>query len=384
MVITMNSEHYPQQPQIHGLPMEFRYSDDEDSAQTHLISCDGLPRPQQRPLHFMTSNPPTANTFSNTYNLVNPMSMSSPLTWTDPAQAPPSFDDQTPNEYNYYSPNITGNEFSNPNNPFLRGMNRMDFQIPRCMPEDMRMYDNNMSMDAYEAPPSMYMMENQRSMGFNSQDHSRDFARLSISPGPKIEDCHDGLPFDKPPPFMSGMPSSETSDDGVSSREMTAVVDVEEQAAGDEPYAKLIYRALMSRPNRSMVLQEIYQWFRDNTAKGSSDSKGWMNSIRHNLSMNAVCPFISLNLPQLLTRNRHSRKPSARFPVTRLRNPPSGFWKTSRSKMACRAPLATEARQPPPTRNSQKQIRLLSAASLSEEKQACMQRKPNQHEEVDQ
>ncbi|KUJ24529.1 winged helix DNA-binding domain-containing protein, partial [Mollisia scopiformis] len=52
-------------------------------------------------------------------------------------------------------------------------------------------------------------------------------------------------------------------------------------------YAKLIYRALMSAPNHSMVLQEIYQWFRDNTAKGASDGKGWMNSIRHNLSMNA-------------------------------------------------------------------------------------------------
>jgi inhibitor of KinA sporulation pathway (predicted exonuclease) len=56
----------------------------------------------------------------------------------------------------------------------------------------------------------------------------------------------------------------------------------------DGPYAKLIYRALMSAPNHSMVLQEIYRWFRENTSKGSSESKGWMNSIRHNLSMNAV------------------------------------------------------------------------------------------------
>jgi hypothetical protein len=57
---------------------------------------------------------------------------------------------------------------------------------------------------------------------------------------------------------------------------------------GEEPYAQLIYRAFMSRPDYSMTLQEIYQWFRENTDKAKSESKGWQNSIRHNLSMNAV------------------------------------------------------------------------------------------------
>lgn len=56
----------------------------------------------------------------------------------------------------------------------------------------------------------------------------------------------------------------------------------------DEPYAQLIHRAFMSRDRRSMTLQEIYQWFRENTEKGKGDNKGWMNSIRHNLSMNLV------------------------------------------------------------------------------------------------
>ncbi|KAI0535807.1 hypothetical protein GGR58DRAFT_529072 [Xylaria digitata] len=56
-----------------------------------------------------------------------------------------------------------------------------------------------------------------------------------------------------------------------------------------EPYARLIYKAFMSRkPHYSMTLQEIYQWFRDHTDKSSSHSKGWQNSIRHNLSMNAA------------------------------------------------------------------------------------------------
>jgi hypothetical protein len=56
----------------------------------------------------------------------------------------------------------------------------------------------------------------------------------------------------------------------------------------DEPYAQLIYRAFMSTPRHAMTLQDLYQWFRENTDKGKSDTKGWQNSIRHNLSMNAA------------------------------------------------------------------------------------------------
>ncbi|KAK2599927.1 hypothetical protein QQS21_005311 [Conoideocrella luteorostrata] len=56
----------------------------------------------------------------------------------------------------------------------------------------------------------------------------------------------------------------------------------------DEPYAKLIYRAFMDRAGHAMTLQEIYQWFRENTAKAVAGTGGWQNSIRHNLSMNAA------------------------------------------------------------------------------------------------
>ncbi|KAH7256360.1 hypothetical protein BKA59DRAFT_390322 [Fusarium tricinctum] len=64
----------------------------------------------------------------------------------------------------------------------------------------------------------------------------------------------------------------------------------------EEPYAKLLYRALMSAPDHAMTLQEIYQWFRENTDKDvkkentpkrpGKNAEGWQNSIRHNLSMN--------------------------------------------------------------------------------------------------
>lgn len=57
-----------------------------------------------------------------------------------------------------------------------------------------------------------------------------------------------------------------------------------------EPYAQLIYRALKSVPSHRMVLKEIYEWFERNTDKARNNpSKGWQNSIRHNLSMNGVC-----------------------------------------------------------------------------------------------
>ncbi|KAI0127037.1 hypothetical protein BJ170DRAFT_684609 [Xylariales sp. AK1849] len=71
----------------------------------------------------------------------------------------------------------------------------------------------------------------------------------------------------------------------------------------DEPYAKLIFRAFMSRERHAMTLQEIYQWFRENTDKAKTENKGWQNSIRHNLSMNAA--FV-----------KRDRKPAVGDPVT--------------------------------------------------------------------
>lgn len=57
----------------------------------------------------------------------------------------------------------------------------------------------------------------------------------------------------------------------------------------EQPYAQLIYRALMEAPGHTMVLRDIYNWFRRNTDKATDkETKGWQNSIRHNLSMNGV------------------------------------------------------------------------------------------------
>ncbi|KAH8700345.1 hypothetical protein BGW36DRAFT_425175 [Talaromyces proteolyticus] len=64
----------------------------------------------------------------------------------------------------------------------------------------------------------------------------------------------------------------------------------------DKPYAYLIYEALRSAEGHRLTLQGIYRWFEENTNKGNdSNSKGWQNSVRHNLSMNAG--FVMQNEP---------------------------------------------------------------------------------------
>lgn len=88
-------------------------------------------------------------------------------------------------------------------------------------------------------------------------------------------------------PVLFDTLSSKASDDGEGDSGDANIL-AAEGLISDAPYAKLIYKALMEAPNHSMVLQDIYQWFIDNTEKGNSASTGWRNSIRHNLSMNAV------------------------------------------------------------------------------------------------
>lgn len=56
----------------------------------------------------------------------------------------------------------------------------------------------------------------------------------------------------------------------------------------DLPYSKLIFRALKEAEGNKLTLQQIYEWFTKSTNKGKDNTKGWQNSIRHNLSMNKV------------------------------------------------------------------------------------------------
>ncbi|KAI9847739.1 MAG: hypothetical protein M1837_001987 [Sclerophora amabilis] len=99
-------------------------------------------------------------------------------------------------------------------------------------------------------------------------------ASLSSTRSAKEESPHDGESR-----------SRNMSDSVTGARTTDDETDVEE----NEPYAKLIYRALMSAPDHRMVLKDIYGWFDAHTDKSKSpNQKGWQNSIRHNLSMNGA------------------------------------------------------------------------------------------------
>ncbi|KAL1981778.1 hypothetical protein VTN96DRAFT_2161 [Rasamsonia emersonii] len=77
--------------------------------------------------------------------------------------------------------------------------------------------------------------------------------------------------------------------------------DLDESENTEPPYSQLIYRALKSAPGMRLSLQDIYSWFERNTAKGRGPRpKAWQSSIRHNLSMNAVCLF-ALELERLVS-----------------------------------------------------------------------------------
>jgi len=80
-----------------------------------------------------------------------------------------------------------------------------------------------------------------------------------------------------------------------------------EPDGNEGPYAQLIYKALLSVPDHKMVLKDIYEWFEKHTDKAKNpNSKGWQNSIRHNLSMNGVRFTVKLLAIEDTKVTRHS------------------------------------------------------------------------------
>jgi hypothetical protein len=59
-----------------------------------------------------------------------------------------------------------------------------------------------------------------------------------------------------------------------------------EQSKPSHSYIGLIAMAILSSPERQLVLADIYQWILDRYPYFRSRGVGWRNSIRHNLSLN--------------------------------------------------------------------------------------------------
>ena len=54
----------------------------------------------------------------------------------------------------------------------------------------------------------------------------------------------------------------------------------------DISYIELVAKAIMSSPNNSVLLADIYRWIEDNYPYYRNTKNSWRNSIRHNLSVN--------------------------------------------------------------------------------------------------
>lgn len=201
---------------------------------------------------------------------------------------------------NVYHGDLQGSSAFSTGFQFAHSTQSSDLTCPRSYPGVDAIHSMNSMVEAY--PPSAYQLEPQKppeylasldrvesasplfleddldsALGENSKNE-----RLGSSQyGQLYESCYEGS--DDPLRDLHGDQMSPPSDP------IKEHADDDEGPDREEPYAKLIYRCLMEQPRRCMVLRDIYDWFQKNTDKANNkETKGWQNSIRHNLSMNGV------------------------------------------------------------------------------------------------
>ncbi|KAL2022065.1 hypothetical protein VTK56DRAFT_6109 [Thermocarpiscus australiensis] len=230
-------------------------------------------------------------------------SQSSPRSWTSPEQfGPVSWDPAAEHlqhdQYHGLDPQLSGFQLRESVGYMPNNSN----PAPTSVPTNGLPYAQSPSFSAFDA-------------GYHSRSHSEQYQAghhaLSGNVGPSTpqsahplsprtrlgrrpgEDMSTAFGAETGDCVASVSPSRQSSTDGhnrhQSSASTPADCGVPTSNAKNEPsYAKLLYRAFMSNPRHAMTLQEIYQWFRENTDRAKDDSKGWQNSIRHNLSMNVA------------------------------------------------------------------------------------------------
>jgi hypothetical protein len=74
---------------------------------------------------------------------------------------------------------------------------------------------------------------------------------------------------------------------------------------------------LEEAPDHTLSLKEVYEWVLQHSQKAKNKDRGWQNSVRHNLSMNAVSTL--LFPPTIHKPSTHLLTPSPGFPKSRRR-----------------------------------------------------------------
>ncbi|QSZ29383.1 hypothetical protein DSL72_003897 [Monilinia vaccinii-corymbosi] len=263
----MDLNHFQQNIQNQDFAWDFQASGDiemiaQSQAADIFPSFDGLPRIGQDQYFMAGSSSPFSMLQHDYTRTASQMpGLQTPDPWAHQAPVTPSFG----GDGNAYSYNVAAD---------LSGLEHLSLKsfddIPRT---------------TWQQPyPSMTMTLPFHP--FDTRDNLASMVSSKADHGERLDDCV--MTDNAHMPLTSNTPSSLSSEEyGQSSREPTAmVIDARRRSLDQLPYAKLIHRALMSTPDHAMVLQEIYRWFRENSKK--VNYKGWKNSVRHNLSMNAA------------------------------------------------------------------------------------------------
>ncbi|KAK4504499.1 hypothetical protein PRZ48_005415 [Zasmidium cellare] len=125
-------------------------------------------------------------------------------------------------------------------------------------------------------PPTSHPIDAQHAMHFGGPfiDHDSPIAHH-----PHDDYKHDmGMPHHLPPSVHDDLFAGEDLDD----REASA-------DPADPCYAQLLYQCLKEAPDHTLSLRELYEWVQQHSQKAKDPkNRGWQNSVRHNLSMNAA------------------------------------------------------------------------------------------------
>ena len=143
----------------------------------------------------------------------------------------------------------------------------------------------------YGQPPLMHT--SYPALGHNVEDsvcHPQPAHHLLAGPSPFLSE---GSPMH--PGFMEEGWDRPEMQQLCSNRNGNENDDVVDADAADPCYAQLLYHCLKESPEHILSLRELYDWVRDHSQKAKDPkNRGWQNSVRHNLSMNAVCTFTCL------------------------------------------------------------------------------------------